>query len=157
MTSARSIDDKEIIFLNASVLRDYRGMPDEVRNAADVRIAVLQNNGRLPARQYEALSGKLSGVAELRIPFDADTWRVYHTAEFDEVIYVIDAGMKKSHEVGKIPKEQVERLGKRLKQARKSYAEDKASIVARHRERREAREAHLELIGQKQQATGIKP
>jgi hypothetical protein len=50
---SKSIDTREVIFIG-SALDDYRAMPDQVRQAADARMQVLQNNERLPSKQRTA-------------------------------------------------------------------------------------------------------
>lgn len=66
------------------------------------------------------------------MPHDGDTYRCYQFVEYDEVIYVLDAGIKKSPRGGQLPKEDKERLERRLVMARRAYEADKARIKADH-------------------------
>ena len=116
-------------------------MPDEVRQAADARTTAIQNNQPLPRNQRQSLSGKLAGIDEVRIPFDGDTYRVYHLVEFAEVVYVLDAGMKKSPSGGRIPKPQSEMLEKRKRFAQDDYEQNKAAYQTAMQERLARRRA----------------
>lgn len=71
-------------------------------------------------------------MSEFRMPHDGDTYRCYQFVEYDEVIYVLDAGIKKSPRGGQLPKEDKERLERRLVMARRAYEADKARIKADH-------------------------
>jgi phage-related protein len=143
MTSSASTDVKEVIFINQDVFGAYADLPDEVWEAANARTTVLQNGGRLPAQQAKALKGALSGISEIRINHDDNTYRVYFAAEFPMVIYMLDAGIKNSPSGDEIPRPQVERLAKRFQQAKKHYADDAAIIGKRFKEREAERESRL--------------
>jgi phage-related protein len=86
LSSYTSIDLREVIFVNQAAEQAYRGLPDEVRQAADARTTAIQNHQPLPRNQRKSLSGKLTGIDEVRILFDGDTYRVYHLVEFAEVV-----------------------------------------------------------------------
>jgi phage-related protein len=140
MTSGSSIDIREVIFIG-SASEDYRGMPAEVRQAADARMQVLQNNGRLPAKQRTALSGKLSGIDEIRVLWDGDTYRAYLAIEHKAVIYILDAGIKKSPHGSAIPQTQIDRLIERKKTADRDYTANRATYEADMAERMKRRKA----------------
>jgi hypothetical protein len=57
------------------------------------------------------------------------------------VIYVLDAGMKKSPKGGKIPQQQVNRLVARKKSAVENYAKNKAIFAAEYAGRLRRRKA----------------
>jgi phage-related protein len=149
MTSNSSIDIREVLFIG-SAKDDYRALPDEVRQAADLRTQTLQNNGRLPAKQRKALSGKLTGIDEIRVSWDGNTYRAYLTMQFEAVIYILDAGIKKSPHGDAIPEPQEKRLIERKKAARKDYEENKTTYEAEMAERVVRREAW-------EKANNIKP
>jgi phage-related protein len=128
MTSGSSIDIREVIFIG-SASEDYRAMPAEVRQAADARMQVLQNNGRLPAKQRTALSGKLIGIDEIRVLWDGDTYRAYLAIEHKAVIYILDAGIKKSPHGRAIPQTQIDRLIERKKTADRDYTANRATYI----------------------------
>lgn len=145
MSSGNSIDIRVVIFVNEAAEEAYRGLPDDVRQAADARTTAIQNHARLPKDQRKKLSGDLAGIDEIRIGFDGDAYRVYHLVEFQAAIYVLDAGMKKSPRGGEIPKPQVERLVERLverkKRAREDYEKNKTAYEAAMQKRLERRKA----------------
>lgn len=133
MTTQSGADKREVIFINEAAARDYATLPRSVKEAADGRMTVVQNGGRLPSKQAKDLTvGKLSGISEIRIPYDADTFRVYYVAAYREVVYVLDAGMKKSPREDEIPQPQVRRLVERKKVAETHYSTNKAALQSRY-------------------------
>jgi phage-related protein len=135
MSSDASVDIREVIFVNRAAEEAYRGLPDEVRQAADARTTAIQNYRPLPRNQRQSLSGKLAGIDEVRILSDGDTYRVYHLVEFGEVIYVLDAGMKKSPTGSGMPKPQSEMLEMRKKFAYDDYDRNKEAYRAAMQQR----------------------
>jgi putative component of toxin-antitoxin plasmid stabilization module len=118
MTSEDSLDIREVIFINERCRVDYESMPIDVRESADQAIDALQNARRLPAKLCQPLHAKLSGITEIRLPHDDNTYRVYVTLKCPWIIMVLDAGIKKSTERKNIPSWQQERLETRYKKAR---------------------------------------
>jgi phage-related protein len=141
MSSDTSVDVRKVIFVNRAAEEAYRGLPDEVRQAADARTTAIQNHQALPRNQRQSLSGKLAGIDEVRIPSDGDTYRVYHLVEFAEVIYILDAGMKKSPTGSRIPKPQSEMLEKRKRFAQDDYEQNKVAYRTAMQERLARRRA----------------
>ena len=131
MTSPSSPDLKEVIFINQAVYNVFLALPQAVLEAASARTTILQNGGRLPAQQMKMLKGALSGVSEIRVLHDNDTFRVYFAASFERVVYILDAGIKKSPAGGEIPRPQIERLVTRLRQARQHYADFADELATR--------------------------
>lgn len=140
MTSDDAVDIKEVIFLSQRVEDDYLSQPAEVVEAFDARITAIQNLRRLPARHHQALSGHAKGIEELRVFHDNNTYRTYYLANYNEVVILIDAGMKKSKKGGEIPAEQVARLLERKRQADQFYAGNLALLRERYDARRKRRE-----------------
>jgi phage-related protein len=138
MTSHDSLDIREVIFINERCRVDYEAMPTDVRESADQAIDALQNGRPLPAKLYQPLHDALSGVHEIRLPYDDNAYRVYVTLKCPWAIMVLDAGMKKSTEGRNIPKWQKERLEVRYKKAREYCTEHDADLKADY-DRREAR------------------
>jgi phage-related protein len=135
MSSDASVDIREVIFVNRAAEEAYRGLPDEVRQAADARTTAIQNHQPLPRNQRQSLAGKLAGIDEVRILSDGDTYRVYHLVEFAEVIYILDAGIKKSPTGSRMPKPQSELLEKRKKLAHDDYDRNKGAYRTAMQER----------------------
>jgi hypothetical protein len=115
MSSDASVDIREVIFVNRAAEEAYRGLPDEVRQAADARTTAIQNHQPLPRNQRQSLSGKLAGIDEVRILSDGDAYRV--------------------------SKPQSEMLEKRGKFARDDYDQNKEAYRASMQERLSRRRA----------------
>ena len=136
MTSETSQDLKEVAFVNRAAEKAFNDLPSVVLERAEGALSVLQNGGVLPRGDYESLKGRtLVGITEIKLPWKSDEYRVYQVVEFNEVIFVLDAGMKKSPRGGEIPQDQIERLEARLQRARETYEVNKALFVRRFGER----------------------
>ena len=143
MSSPRSIDIKDVHFVG-SAERDFQKLPDEVRKEAIAALSDLQN-GRTPkAGRYKELTDndKLRGVGEVRLNGDdGNTYRVYNVVCLREVIYILEAGVKKSVRGAAIPQQDIERLEKRRKKALEDYAQNKEAYKRTFEVRRVGREA----------------
>jgi len=128
-------DVKLLVFINDGARRDYLDLPPEVKEMADARTTMLQNGERLPQNQFTSLRGALDGVGEIRIGFDGDTFRVYYAVQMREVLYVLDAGIKKSPKRSEIPKWREDRLIARHKAATQDYERNKAEYARLYAER----------------------
>ncbi|PGH59285.1 hypothetical protein CRT60_01245 [Azospirillum palustre] len=137
MTSENSLDIREVRFLPAGTSDDYDAMPEDVRDEADAATTLLQN-GRMPGNA-EPLKGTLKGITEVKIDHNTDTFRVYYVAEFECCLYIIEAGIKKSATGKAIPRPQVERLEKRLTQARAHYKANETFLRKTYEARKTAR------------------
>ena len=144
MTSKTSKDRKSVAFASPTVEKDYKNLPPDVFETANYATSSLQNKFPLPKGQAEDLKGSLKGITEIKIMYNNDTYRVYYAASFPTIVYILDAGMKKSHKNSEIPKEQQERLKERLKQAKQHYAENKDRL---------AQEAHVRVSSSGQPET----
>lgn len=140
MTTGNSRDRKEVIFVNQAALSSYDGLPPTVRETADARLTVLQNGDRLPTNQVTILHGTLQGVSEIRVGHDGDAYRVYFAAEFGEVIYLLDAGIKKSPKSKEIPREQIARIEERFRRAKAHYLSNQEALKMRFEERKRNRD-----------------
>lgn len=133
MSSPRSIDIKDVHFVG-SAERDFQKLPDEVRKEAIAALSDLQN-GRTPkAGRYKELTDndKLRGVGEVRLNGDdGNTYRVYNVVCLREVIYILEAGVKKSVRGAAIPQQDIERLEKRRKKAQNKEAYKRTFEVRR--------------------------
>jgi hypothetical protein len=75
--SQDSLDIREVIFVNERCRVDYEAMAAEVRESADQAIDALQNARPLPPKLYQSLGGTLTGINEIRLGYDDNTYRVY--------------------------------------------------------------------------------
>jgi phage-related protein len=146
MTS-QDLDIREVIFVNERCRVDYEAMAAEVRESADQAINALQNARPLPPKLYQPLHGKLTGINEIRLAYDDNTYRVYVTLKCPWVIMVLDAGMKKSTEGKNSPKWQMERLETRHKKAREYCTKHDADLKADYCKRKARREKFAEENG----------
>lgn len=138
MTSEGAVDVKEVVHLGQA-LKAYGKMPRKVRESFDKLITAVQNGKVVRKDDKTDLKGKLSGISELKFDYSTNTYRTYYAAEFREVIFILDAGDKKSHEGGEIPQEQVEALVKKRKSAEAYYRENKAYFQKRYESREKNR------------------
>jgi phage-related protein len=142
VASPNSIDIKEVVCIG-SAESDLDALPKEVRTEAHAALSDLQN-GRWPAGdRYSDITGndKLTGVGEIRLNHDKDTYRVYNVVSYKEVLYVLEAGIKKSVRGGAIPQQDVKRLEKRCKAARDDYKANLSFYQARYLDRERKRDA----------------
>jgi phage-related protein len=140
MTSPESLDVREVIFINERCRVDYEALPADVRESADQAIDALQNARPLSSKMYRPLRGALSGIHEIRLPYDDNTYRVYVTLGCLWIIMVLDAGIKKSSDGKSIPKWQAERLDVRYKRARQYWTEHDAALKDDYDKRRVRRD-----------------
>jgi phage-related protein len=139
VSAKQSVDIRSVIFVNKAAHRAFDELPEHVRLSAEVLLTALQNNRPLPSKRFECLKGVLNGITELKIPDDTNTYRIYDLVEFGEVIYLLDAGIKKSNEQGEIPAWQTNTLVERKKAAKIDYAENKELYKAEFDERKTRR------------------
>jgi putative component of toxin-antitoxin plasmid stabilization module len=147
MTSEDSLDIREVIFINERCRVDYESMPIDVRESADQAIDALQNARRLPAKLCQPLHAKLSGITEIRLAHDDNTYRVYVSLKCPWIIMVLDAGIKKSTEGKNIPSWQQERLETRYKKARDYWTGHDAELKTDYDQRKARREAFAKENG----------
>jgi phage-related protein len=120
VSSNEPIDVKEVVFVG-SAKRDFGDLPVKVKREATGSLSDLQN-GRIPTgKRYDFLKGALTGIGEIRLDDDDKTYRVYNVIAYPEVVYVIDAGIKKSPHGSKIPDVDKKRLIARKKVVDEDY------------------------------------
>lgn len=148
MSSATPIDKKQVVFI-ASAQRDFENLPTKVREEATEALSEMQNE-RLPKfGRYKALSGDatLEGIVEIRSNGDdGNTYRIYNVISFKEVVYVLDAGFKKSPRGGSIPDVDKSRLAARKVRAERDYRVNMNFYREQFEKRRLRRERLLALL-----------
>lgn len=153
MISPASIDEKEMVPIGGAQA-DLEALPEGVRLEALAALTDLQN-GRWPTGgRWRDLTGndKLAGVGEIRLNDDGDTYRIYNVVSYREVVYLLDAGIKKSVRGGAIPQQDVKRLERRRKAASEDYKANMALYQGRYSERAERRQSRLDAIEAKMRA-----
>lgn len=132
MSLRGSIDAKEVVFIGSSKA-DFEALPKAVHTEAVAALSILQNNRKLPRDKFRPLTGnaRLDGIAEIRInAADGNAYRIYEIVVRREVLYVLEAGVKKSTSGIAIPSQDVERLARRKVMADADYEANKAAYVA---------------------------
>ncbi len=117
---------KKLRFVGSSY-KDLLTVPDPVRKMTGFVLDRVQRG------QYhisiKPLKGKdLSGVYEIRVDNDSDTYRTLYGVNLGEHIYVLDVFQKKSKKGGGIPKQDMERLHTRLKLAKELAKDEKKNL-----------------------------
>jgi len=140
MTSDGSVDVKEVVQIGQAQ-KAYQAMPENVQEEFDKLITAVQNGKSVRANDKTDLKGSLEGISELRLDDDGNTYTTYYAAEFDEVLFILAAGCKKSHQDGAIPREEIATLKLRLKKAAELYRKNKDVFASRYRSRERNRES----------------
>lgn len=99
--------------------KDLIALPEGVQD--EVGYALSQEQLGETATSSTPMKGKLRGVREIRIDEGGDTFRSMYTAEFDGVIYVLDALKKKSKKGAATPQADLDRILELFKRAREHY------------------------------------
>lgn len=113
--------DKPIIFFPESVLKELRSMPEDVRDQVGYALHQVQQ-GTTP-RSATKMSGKLKEVMEVHVDEGGNTYRAMYTVKLQGVVYVIDVFQKKSKRGIATPQADLDRIVKRLHNAKAHYAE----------------------------------
>ncbi len=158
MISPASIDEKQVVFIG-SAQADLDTLPGEVRQEAIAAISALQNGQRPSAGRYKDLTGndKLAGVGEIRMNHDGDTYRVYNVVTYKEVLYVLEAGIKKSVRGGAIPQQDIKRLEARCKRAKEDYEANKPAYQVGYAQRASRRQQYKKALEARLRAAERKP
>lgn len=109
--------DRKPLYFHPSCEKDYRGLPEGVQDDAGYNLDRVQQ-GKRPEISFGPLRQLGSGVMELRIDEDTDTYRVVYVAKLSEAVFVLDAFKKKSPTGKRIPKNIKERIQQRYEEAK---------------------------------------
>lgn len=140
MTHGKSIDVREIVFIGGA-RREFDQLDQEVRHAARSALTMLQNGLPLTGGRYKLLTEDrdLAEVGEIRLNDDGNAIRIYTTLRHPHVVYVLEAGLKKSHVGGAIPRETKRTVVQRLKDAKTDYELKAPAYEARNNARKAER------------------
>lgn len=108
---------KSIIWL-ADCRQSLRGLPSQVKVEMGVALFEVQQGGKPDnAKPLKELGKGVSGVYEIVVDHDKETYRSVYVAKLKKGIYVLHVFHKKSkHGIG-IPREDVEKIIMRYRQA----------------------------------------
>lgn len=109
---------KEIRWIGSS-RKDIKKFPEEVRDDAGTALMWVQCGVKHP--DEKPLKGIESGVLELILNHDSDTYRVVYFVKFLKCIYVLHAFQKKSKKGIETPKKDIDLIKSRLKLAKEDY------------------------------------
>lgn len=112
---------KELMWIGSSK-KDLISLPDEIIDAFGYGLFTAQKN-KLP-KNAEILKGfGGAGVIEIKESDAAGTYRAVYTITMPEIVFVLHVFQKKSKEGIKTPKQDIELVKRRLKQAQEMYKE----------------------------------
>lgn len=96
--------------------KDHLEMPDPVQDTFGYRLDQAQI-GLIPDGSIR-LKAHLRGVIEIRMDHEGDTYRMIFTTEVADAVYVLHVFKKKSKRGSQTPREEIDRITRRLKGVR---------------------------------------
>jgi phage-related protein len=112
---------KRLVWIGSS-RRDLRAMPVAIKRAFGIALFAVQCGETPPiAKPLKGFGG--AGVLELVEDDSGGTYRAVYTVRFAETVYVLHVFQKKSKRGRETPRQEVEMIRKRLKQAEDIHAE----------------------------------
>lgn len=109
------------VFWVASSRKNLKKFPKGVRHTVGQALFDAQTGGKHPdAKPLRGFKG--AGVLEVVENDDGSTYRAVYTVKFARVVYVLHAFQKKSKSGIETPREEIEKVKTRLKEAEKDYA-----------------------------------
>jgi phage-related protein len=120
MRKYKSIEETPIIWVGSS-LEDVKKLPHKPKRDIGYALSVIQQ-GEYP-HNAKPLKG-LSGVHEIKVSHDTDTYRSVYAINTGNAIYVLHVFKKKSKRGTETPKPDMDIIRNRLKMAREHAHED---------------------------------
>ena len=105
---------KPIVWVGSSH-EDLKEFPSDVQDEIGYALYVAQIRDKHP--KAKPLQG-FPGVMEIRSVYTSDTYRAVYTTKIGDTIYVLHTFQKKSKRGSETPKEEINRIRRRLKMAR---------------------------------------
>ncbi len=105
---------RPIIWLGNSK-RNIQKFPEEAQKAMGSELQTIQFGG-MP-KNAKPFKGVGSGVIEIAIKFDKEAYRTVFAVQFGDKIYMLHAFQKKSKKGIKTPKQDIDLIKQRLKEA----------------------------------------
>lgn len=100
---------------------DLKRFPDPVRRR--VGFAIHQAQAGLRHRDAKPLKGFGSGVLEVVVRHDGDTFRTIYTVRLEAAVYILHAFQKKSARGVRTPKKELDLIARRLTAAKRHHEE----------------------------------
>ncbi|HXN68960.1 MAG TPA: type II toxin-antitoxin system RelE/ParE family toxin [Bradyrhizobium sp.] len=112
-------EPRPCIFIGSS-LKDLKRFPAKVRNRVGYALHQVQEGDEpLAAKALKGFGGR--AVLELIDDFDGDTYRTVYTVRFADVVYVLHAFQKKAKRGIATPRQDIELIKSRLRDAELHY------------------------------------
>ena len=103
-----------------SAKNDLLGFPDKVVREVGHALYVAQTGGKhSAAKPLRGFGG--AGVLEIVEDYAGDTYRAIYTVQFAAIVYVLHAFQKRSKRGITTPRQEIERVRTRLRQAEEEY------------------------------------
>jgi len=118
-------DDLKPVAWVASAYKDLMSFPSDARADAGYNLHLVQSGK--PPRNFDALPQLGSGVMEIKVDEQGDTYRVVYVAKFEEAVYVLDAFQKKSPRGKEMPRNIQERIQDRYRYVKQERPAQRAS------------------------------
>lgn len=110
---------KKVYWINSSY-KDFMKFPPEVRHAMGFALYFAQMGKKHEHTKVMSEMGN-AAVAEIREKDSSGTYRLMYTVEMKDVVFVLHAFQKKSKSGIATPKQEIELLKNRAKEARTFY------------------------------------
>ena len=105
---------KQVIWVGSS-LENLKSFPDAVKDSAGYALHLIQQ-GKTP-KSAKPLKGFKPKVMEIVTDYNTDTYRSIYSVKIDDLVYVLHCFQKKSKTGIKTPKNELELIKQRLKEA----------------------------------------
>ncbi len=112
---------KPVLWIGSSK-KDLKDMPEEVQSEMGHALREIQK-GRDPGNTKPLKHLGTSGISEIVVNDRAGTFRTVYTVEFHDAIAVLHVFQKKSRSGIATPKQEIDLILQRLKQAKLEYYE----------------------------------
>ncbi len=112
--------EKPLLWIRSSH-KDLLTFPEEVIDTIGHALGLAQNGEKF--HDAKPLKGLGSGVLEVIEDYNTDTYRAVYTVQFEKAVYVLHCFQKKSKSGISTPKQEIELIKKRLKEAEADYKE----------------------------------
>lgn len=112
---------KELIWVGSSK-KDLMSLPEDIEDAFGYGLFNAQK-GKLPKNSKSLKGFGNAGIVEIIESDAAGTYRAVYTITMPEIVFVLHVFQKKSKEGIKTPKQDIELIKNRLKQAQEVYKE----------------------------------
>ena len=116
---------RQLVFVGSS-LDDLKSFPEDVKDVFGYALWLAQDGQKHPdAKPRKGIGG--AGVLEIADAYRGDAYRIIYTTMLSDVVYVLHAFKKKSTSGIATPKQHIDLIKRRLKDAAEIHTERAAS------------------------------